>query len=244
MKYFLILVLVFVFVIPPKSVASLSCPYESVLVMRRQGRTFTPEDVVYRREGTYAYSSQSGESGDCSIAVKYWTGAWVNFGDLPAMYTSDKGGIYARSRNRSFVALFNPNEGATMDCAFFVCPPPTSTTTATPVTDGDHGSYFRKLSSAGQVPQAKGEKAEKSESITGAETPKTAADQAGQPSKEPAREDIEHQRESEETDEELNAVQPAGVLGRRLSTESGDTLKALVCLTHPAALVVGKRPFS
>lgn len=141
MKSFLICIFVFVFVLPPESVASLSCPCESVLVMR-QGRTFTPEDVVYRREGTYAYSSQSGESGDCSIAVKYWSGAWVNFGDLPAMYTSDKGGIYARSRNRSFVVLFNPNEGATMDCAFFVCPPPTSTTTPTPAQMGSTDRTF------------------------------------------------------------------------------------------------------
>ncbi|CDJ50846.1 SAG family member [Eimeria brunetti] len=96
------------------------------------GKTATP----YARTGTYAYAPQTGSTTDCSAAVSFWKGAHANFQALPSEYKSDTEGLYADSKNRSLVALFNPNESATIHCAYFTCPiPTTTTTTPSPTTD-------------------------------------------------------------------------------------------------------------
>ncbi|CDJ34202.1 SAG family member [Eimeria mitis] len=57
--------------------------------------------------------------------------AYVNFGELPSKYEKEETGVYAESRNRSLVALYNPKEGATVDCAYITCPASTATSTTT-----------------------------------------------------------------------------------------------------------------
>ncbi|CDJ31931.1 SAG family member [Eimeria mitis] len=74
--------------------------------------------VDYARTGTYAYAPQIGPTDGCSAAVSYWKKAYVNFGELPSKYEKEETGVYAQSRNRSLVALYNPKEGATVDCAY------------------------------------------------------------------------------------------------------------------------------
>ncbi|CDJ31456.1 LOW QUALITY PROTEIN: SAG family member [Eimeria mitis] len=44
--------------------------------------------------------------------------------------------VYAESRNRSLVALYNPNKGATVDCAYITCPVSTTTTTTVATSAG------------------------------------------------------------------------------------------------------------
>ncbi|CDJ31930.1 SAG family member [Eimeria mitis] len=88
-----------------------------------------------KREGTYAYAPETGPADGCSAAVSYWKKAYVNFGELPPEYNGDTD-VYAESRNRSLVALYNPNKGATVDCAYITCPVSTTTTTTVATSAG------------------------------------------------------------------------------------------------------------
>ncbi|KAL8452789.1 hypothetical protein Emag_002162 [Eimeria magna] len=72
-----------------------------------------------------AMHKQTGENADCSAAVEHWKGAVVHFTSMPPEYEGTKE-FYKDARNVSFVALFNPKAGATVDCAYITCPIKTS----------------------------------------------------------------------------------------------------------------------
>ncbi|CDJ29425.1 SAG family member [Eimeria mitis] len=108
------------------------------------GKVVNVTEANTKREGTYAYAPETGPVDGCSAAVSYWKKAYVNFGELPPEYNKDTD-VYKDSRNLSLVALYNPNEGATLDCAYITCPISTATTTAAPTTTSSAAvSYWKK----------------------------------------------------------------------------------------------------
>ncbi|CDJ27816.1 SAG family member [Eimeria mitis] len=173
----------------------------------RQGTDIGSEKTIIERSGTYAYAPQTGSTADCPAAVSYWKKAYVNLGDLPPEYEGNTG-VYEDSRNRSLVALYNPNKGATVDCAYITCPvSPTSTTTV--------------ATSAGPTDEDEEED--------------DGAPQSGT---------VHSSDEREAAGSAGSGDQPkTGPTVRRLSTPS-ETVTGLVCLTNPAALENGKKPFS
>ncbi|CDJ31458.1 SAG family member [Eimeria mitis] len=180
-----------------------------------------------KREGTYAYAPETGPDDGCSAAVSYWKGAHVNFGELPPEYKDDTD-VYADSRNISLVALYNPQDGATVDCAYITCPVSTTTTTTTTPTT----SVTSLTSQAPATPDTSGD----SEGLSPAGSEVQGRASAGAPTS-----------SAVSRDEEYEDPQKTGPSVRRLSTPSetvSETVTGLVCLTNPAALVQGKKPFS
>ncbi|KAL8449692.1 hypothetical protein Emed_002947 [Eimeria media] len=72
-------------------------------------------------DATYAVHSQTGTTASCSAAVEYWKGAIENFESLPPEH-DNKTDLYNDRRNVSFVALFNPQADAKVDCVYVTCP--------------------------------------------------------------------------------------------------------------------------
>lgn len=78
-----------------------------------------PTRPVVRKYTTYAYAVQDGP--DCKKAVDFWIDGFYNFKGTPPPYDPTLE-VYSTMQNTSFLALFNPNSAATIDCAFFLCP--------------------------------------------------------------------------------------------------------------------------
>ncbi|CDJ50845.1 SAG family member [Eimeria brunetti] len=174
--------------------------------------------------------SRGGSTADCAAAVSFWKGAHVNFQELPTEYKSDTEGLYAESRNRSLVALFNPNKSATVDCAYVTCPlPTTSTTTASTTVSTTTEEQTTAPGNSGRLisPSSEGQP-----DAASANLENQGSESAVRPPTLPVTD------ENETRDE-----QQAGSSTRRLSA-SGATVSGLVCLTNPAALEVDKKPFS
>ncbi|CDJ50848.1 SAG family member [Eimeria brunetti] len=186
----------------------------------------------WARAGTYAYAPQTGSTANCGAAVTYWKAAYVNFGDLPPVYHQSDEGVYADSRNRSLVALFNPKAGATVDCAFFTCPIPTTTTTTVSTSAATEGATDP---TEGAEPTLGGESyfSNREQKIAeSASVESHSSEPAAAPSALPI-----------SLGEQTQSQQQGGPSVRRLATSDG-TVAGLVCLTNPAALVDGQRPFS
>lgn len=66
-------------------------------------------------------SPQTGPQEDCAGAVEYWKTAATNYNGLPPAYTKDKA-PHDVDKSVPFVALFNPQDKSTVDCAFVTCP--------------------------------------------------------------------------------------------------------------------------
>ncbi|KAL8449685.1 hypothetical protein Emed_002940 [Eimeria media] len=189
-------------------------------------------------EATFAVHSQSGTDADCSAAVEYWKGAIVNFDSLPPEYQQNAA-PYTNPQNVSFVALFNPQANAAVDCAYVTCQktttPPSSNTNGA----GDSGQNG--------TPGQGGEQTVIPPSTTGPTTATTS----------PSTPDDTHSQDSnelpKEPQEQQNANATESLRRRRLAAtgaETGtggtDTQKTnlLVCVTKPAALTIGQKPFS
>ncbi|CDJ50847.1 SAG family member [Eimeria brunetti] len=172
------------------------------------------------RSGTYAYAPQTGSTADCSAAVSFWKEAHVNFQELPTEYKSDNEGLYAESRNRSLVALFNPNKNATVDCAYFTCPLPTTTTTTASTTTA---TTTETTSESTTVDKPKAVASEVSER------------QGSEPATAPFAIPFYY-------GDVIQVGQQDGPSVRRLETTENSVM-GLVCLTNPAALVANEKPF-
>ncbi|CDJ61528.1 SAG family member [Eimeria maxima] len=122
-----------------------------------------------KQEGTYAHALQSGETGDCSAALSHWSKSLGNFGMLPPVYTNDNAGSYANARNRSFVALFNPRKGASIDCAYFICPIANGATTHQNGKGGSESSLTKEHEGKGSEKNQKEETPKVSEGPTSEE---------------------------------------------------------------------------
>lgn len=90
-----------------------------VAAMLGKALVHEPTRPVYRRYTTYAFTTQKGP--DCQGAVDYWKAGFYNFKTIPPVYKKSVS-VYRSFQNTSFISLFNPQEDATMDCAFLVCP--------------------------------------------------------------------------------------------------------------------------
>ncbi|KAL8452791.1 hypothetical protein Emag_002164 [Eimeria magna] len=87
-----------------------------------QRTQLTPRDnnAPAETDATYALHTQTGNTASCSAAVNYWKGAIASFESLPPKYDSEAE-VYSDRRNVSFVALFNPQPNAKIDCAYITC---------------------------------------------------------------------------------------------------------------------------
>ncbi|CDJ50841.1 SAG family member [Eimeria brunetti] len=192
----------------------------------QKGASVSKAAEAIKRTGTYAYASQTGSTADCSAAVSFWKGAHKNFQELPPVYVQTEEGLYADSRNRSLVALFNPNESATVDCAYFTCPVPSTTSTTTPTTSTPTTQSQPTTVDGGQ----------RISNAPHAEASATLESHSSEPAASPSAHPPSHEDEAHEEHH-------AGPSARRLATSEG-TLSGLVCITNPAALVDQQRPFS
>ncbi|CDJ45675.1 SAG family member [Eimeria brunetti] len=86
------------------------------------------------KTGTYAFMALNSEKADCAAAVDHWKAAFSNFTSIPPAKT-EKETIYDTQQNISFVAMYNPSDGATADCQVVTC---TKSTTPAP-----HGRTLR-----------------------------------------------------------------------------------------------------
>ncbi|CDJ50842.1 SAG family member [Eimeria brunetti] len=200
----------------------------------KKGEAVSKSVADYARTGTYAYAPQTGSTADCAAAVSFWKEAHKNFQELPGEYKDDEEGLYADSKNRSLVALFNTNESATIDCAYFTCPlPTTSTSTSTaptntqPTTQPTTADPSPTGPSRVTSPLSERQPAASSASVESQGNELETAPSTSSASQE------------DKTREEQQAAPSV----RRLSASEG-TVSGLVCLTNPAALQVGKKPFS
>ncbi|CDJ28743.1 SAG family member [Eimeria mitis] len=182
---------------------------------------------AHKRSGTYAYAPQAGPANGCSAAVSYWKQAHVNFDGVPPEYKEEEKGVYEESQNRSLVALYNPQSGATVDCAFITCHlPATSTTTASPTTE-------QSTTEGATEPTTEAP----TDAPTQAPTPSEGSTYLRPPS-------AESQGSAPAANvEKTQSQKESGPTVRRLSTES-ETVTSLVCLMNPAALVQAQKPFS
>ncbi|CDI73745.1 SAG family member [Eimeria praecox] len=205
--------------------------------------------VSHKNEGTYSFAEQTGETADCSAAISHWAKALEYFDEIPPVYISDHAGSYANVRNRSFVALFTPIEGAAIDCAYFICPT-TSTTTTTPVPTTTKESPTTTITqhtttqttSVTQTPNQP----------TGTQKPPTQVSDPSKPNGDspstnseestPSNQETEHPK-ADEAEEGSKTDPKEGIVQRRLESVTPD-IRALVCLASPRVLVPGRRPFS
>ncbi|CDJ29530.1 SAG family member [Eimeria mitis] len=193
----------------------------------------------------------------CSAAVSYWKKAHVNFGELPPEY-EEKKDVYVDSQNVSLVALYNPKEGATLDCAYITCPISTATTTSAPTTTSATTSSSSSSSDTGGASGGTGGNGgsggggdsgsngggggggSSGGSFFSAERSAGASASRDVQGRASAAAPIFYpvSREGDSGD-----PQRTGPSVRRLSTTS-ETVTGLVCLTNPAALVDGQKPFT
>ncbi|CDI86326.1 SAG family member [Eimeria praecox] len=78
--------------------------------------------------GTYAYHVVDTAPANCTAAVDTWNAAYKNFNGLPPTYTAGNE-LYKDQNNVSFVAIYNPSDGATADCRVVTCKKTVTTTT-------------------------------------------------------------------------------------------------------------------
>ncbi|KAL8452788.1 hypothetical protein Emag_002161 [Eimeria magna] len=190
----------------------------------------------FTKDATFAVHSQSGAEADCSAAVEFWKGAIANFDSLPPEY-QEQAASYADMKHVSFVALFNPKPNAAVDCAYVTC----QKTTAKPNPDasGQGGERPGETPSPGVV-QSPSSTSTPAPSTTSATSPPTDDGLSG------TEEELLQEVRGSQADERTGSVQV-----RRLAVrggEAGDTITGqshlLVCVTTPAALEEGKRPFT
>ncbi|CDJ45683.1 SAG family member [Eimeria brunetti] len=70
--------------------------------------------------GTYAFMALNSDQPECSAAVDHWKEAFSNFTSIPPSKT-DGGNLYDKRQNISFVAMYNPIDGAAADCRVVTC---------------------------------------------------------------------------------------------------------------------------
>ncbi|CDJ45682.1 SAG family member [Eimeria brunetti] len=69
--------------------------------------------------GTYAFMALNSDQADCTAAVDHWKAAFSNFTSIPPS-KAQAGDLY-KQHNLSFVALYNPKDGAAADCRVVTC---------------------------------------------------------------------------------------------------------------------------
>lgn len=79
----------------------------------------TVEKISYT--GNFAYAAQADATDKCDDAVETWKKAVTKFESLPPKYTEAEK-LYQDNDNLSFVAMFNTNTDATMECGIITCP--------------------------------------------------------------------------------------------------------------------------
>ncbi|CDJ27732.1 SAG family member [Eimeria mitis] len=70
--------------------------------------------------GTYAFQVVSAPNPDCTAVVDTWKKAHSNFSGVPPS-KKDSNTLYDNHENVSFVAIYNPSEGATAHCRVVTC---------------------------------------------------------------------------------------------------------------------------
>ncbi|KAL8452784.1 hypothetical protein Emag_002157 [Eimeria magna] len=188
------------------------------------------------KDATFAVHSQSGADADCSAAVEFWKGAIANFDSLPPEY-QEQAASYADLKNVSFVALFNPKPNAAIDCAYVTCK--MTTTGPGPGANGDGIGGLGGASSPG-VNQTSSSTSTTAPSTPSATLPPTGNGVGGTEA------DVLPDDEDSQDDELRGSLDV-----RRLAVRGGEAGDAtsgeshlLVCVTTPAALEEGKRPFT
>lgn len=111
-----------------------------------------------QRDGSFAFAPQSGAQADCNAAIDHWLSALESFDGVPPEYEGDNKAPYDTIKNRSLVALLNPNDDPTVDCAYFVCKEGaiTTITTAKPTSTA---SATQEATTPPEEAQPQGEKA-------------------------------------------------------------------------------------
>ncbi|CDJ27941.1 SAG family member [Eimeria mitis] len=78
------------------------------------------------KSGTYAFMALESETPDCAAAVSHWKDAASNFTTIPPAKTEETD-LYDKQQNVSFIAMYNPSNGAAADCRVVTCTlPPNS----------------------------------------------------------------------------------------------------------------------
>ncbi|KAL8449684.1 hypothetical protein Emed_002939 [Eimeria media] len=186
-------------------------------------------------QAAFAVHSQSGANADCSAAVEYWKGAIVNFDSLPPEYQENTT-PYTNPQNVSFVALFNPQANAAVDCAYVTCQKTTTPPSSKPNGGTDSGS----TSTGGEGTATSPTTAAPSTTTTTTTSP-TTVDTAGR-DEDNVENHVQSQQDSELT-ESVNTRRLAAVNAGTGGTATQKT-NLLVCVTKPAALKTGQKPFS
>lgn len=84
----------------------------------------TTEDTF--EKGTYAFRPLTSTDPKCTESVEFWESAFKNFSGLPP--SKSKGGaLYGIRENVSFIALYNAQTDATVDCRVVTCTQTTTT---------------------------------------------------------------------------------------------------------------------
>lgn len=86
----------------------------------------TDSDVIFEN-GTYAFMDlERAETASCSTTVKRWQRAFRNFAGLPPPFAEDEE-LYQMQNNLSFLALYNTDPDAAIDCRVVTCAGSTAT---------------------------------------------------------------------------------------------------------------------
>ncbi|KAL8449690.1 hypothetical protein Emed_002945 [Eimeria media] len=205
-----------------------------------------PEAAPTATDLTYAVHRQNGEEADCSAAVEYWKEALNELKPLPPAYEDNNTNIYKHSKNVSFVALFNPEANASVDCAYITCPRKSNTNPPPEDTDedGTEGDLDGK-----EEEKDKGDEEEEDAGL-GGPSPGEMDDHspaAGVDALSPH----EGSERGVETSEVDMPDKQSQIERRRLSasfrtaaTIPAEESRLLLCATEPAALKKDKRPFT
>ncbi|KAL8452787.1 hypothetical protein Emag_002160 [Eimeria magna] len=179
----------------------------------------------FTKEATFAVHSQTGSDADCLTAAEYWEGAIANFNSLPPEYQKNAS-PYTNSRNVSFVALFNPKANAAVDCAYVTCQK-----TANQTGSGASGG------GVGGAPGHLEPELEQGKPSTSTGPPTTATD-SSLPTVGGG--DGNGGHENAESRESRRLAARIEGTGETVTEET----HLLVCVTTPAALNEGERPFT
>lgn len=95
-----------------------------LLLCGLQQSTEEPNEI--RPSGSFAYhKQQQGAPIDCASAIAHWERGFEAFGaNPPPAYTAKEGlrRPYTSAQARSLIALFNPRQGASLECVSIFCP--------------------------------------------------------------------------------------------------------------------------
>ncbi|CDJ45674.1 SAG family member [Eimeria brunetti] len=72
------------------------------------------------KTGTYAFMALSSNEAHCAAAVDHWKAAFSSFTSVPPAKTQEES-LYEKQQNISFVAMYNPSNGAAADCRVVTC---------------------------------------------------------------------------------------------------------------------------